>query len=129
MGRRGDVVSPATGNRVSLLTVPVTNESNGVVGILGLPVDLNTFSQVFISTVKIGDSGYLYCLDSNGRVLAHPDNEMILRGNFNDYDFGQKMVAQKNGALNYEWKGDKKFASFATYGKKRLDRCSIHQIQ
>ena len=84
------MLSPTTGNRVSLLTVPVTNESNGVVGILGLPVDLNTFSQVFISNVKIGDSGYLYCLDSNGRVLAHPDNEMILKGNFNDYDFGRK---------------------------------------
>jgi methyl-accepting chemotaxis protein len=40
------MLSPATGNRVSLLTVPVTNDSGGVVGILGLPVDLNTFSQV-----------------------------------------------------------------------------------
>ena len=112
------MLSPTTGNRVSLLTVPVTNESNGVVGILGLPVDLNTFSQVFISTVKIGASGYLYCLDSNGRVLAHPDKEMILKGNFNDYDFGRKMIAQKNGALDYEWKEDKKFASFATYVQK-----------
>ncbi len=110
--------SPLTAQRVSLLTFPVTNDSNGVVGILGLPVDLNTFSQVFISTVKIGDSGYLYCLDSNGRVLAHPDEEMVLKGNFNDYDFGRKMIAQKKGTLDYEWKGDKEFASFATYGKK-----------
>jgi methyl-accepting chemotaxis protein len=112
------MLSPATGNRVSLLTVPVANDSGGVVGILGLPVDLNSFSQVFISTVKIGDSGYLYCLDSNGRVVAHPDKEMVLKGNFNDYDFGRKMIAQKKGQLDYEWKGDKKFASFATYAQK-----------
>ena len=112
------MLSPATGNRVSLLTAPVTNESGIAVGILGLPVDLNTFSKVFISSVKIGGSGYLYCLDSNGRVLAHPDKEMILKGNFNDYDFGRKMMAKKKGALDYEWKGDKNFASFATYGQK-----------
>ena len=109
--------SPATGRPVCLVTAPIKVRDQ-LVGIMGLPIELNVFSDEFISTVKIGKTGYMYLLDSAGNVLAHPDKKYILKTNLNDFEFGKNMLALKNGTLNYTWEGDDKIAEVATYDKK-----------
>ncbi|MEW6266507.1 MAG: methyl-accepting chemotaxis protein [Thermodesulfobacteriota bacterium] len=114
----GDVKkSPATGRPVSLLTTPVKDKGR-LVGIIGTPIELNVFSDLFVSRFKIGQTGYLYMADSDGVFLAHPDKTLILKTSLKEFDFGRKILEQKNGTIYYLWRGEDKTAYFQTYDKK-----------
>ncbi len=56
-----------------------------------------------ILSQTIGSSGYLYCLDSDGRVTVHPSSPLI-GTNVADHAFVEQMVAVRDGYLEYEWK-------------------------
>lgn len=51
----------------------------------------------------IGQSGYIYCLNSEGRVLVHPLASM-LGANVSSHDFVQHQIKEKGGYSEYEWK-------------------------
>ena len=66
--------SPATGRPVCLVTAPII-EGDTVIGIIGTPIEVSYFSDMFVSKFKIADTGYIFLLDSSGVVLAHPQKE------------------------------------------------------
>jgi methyl-accepting chemotaxis protein len=109
--------SPATGRPVCLVTAPI-KASGKFVGIMGTPVELMVFSDAFISKTKFGKTGYLFMLDSKGIALAHPDKEQIMKTNLSDFDFGRKILSQKNGDLTYNWNGVEKVCHIASFDKK-----------
>lgn len=51
---------------------------------------------------RIGSSGYIYCLNSKGRMVVHP-NPKVQGSNFSSVDFFQKQLARKEGYLEYDW--------------------------
>lgn len=51
----------------------------------------------------IGESGYIYCLDSNGVVVVHPQ-QALLGTNVSSYPFIKDVLAKKRGYLEYDWK-------------------------
>jgi PAS domain S-box-containing protein len=52
---------------------------------------------------KIGASGYIYCIDSQGVLQVHP--KPALRGvNISDYPFAQDQKQRKSGYLEYDWR-------------------------
>jgi PAS domain S-box-containing protein len=65
---------------------------------------------------KIGETGYIYCLDSHGNVLVHPKKELINR-NVSDFEFVRKQMEQKEGYMEYEWRnpGEAKSRQKALY--------------
>ena len=106
-------LSPVTGRPVTLITTPVIQ--NGVViGIVGTPIELLNFSDTFVTTTKIGESGYVYVLDQEGKTLAHPNQANILTVDVSDYDFGKEILREKNGSITYEWENVDKIAYFRT---------------
>ena len=109
--------SPATGRPVMLLTAPV-KAKNQVVGILGTPIELNNFSDSFLSKYRIRKNGYLYMFDASGTVLAHPEAAKILSLNIANTDFGREMLSRTNGALSYEYEGIAKTAHFQRSQRK-----------
>ncbi len=67
----------------------------------------------------IGESGYVYCIDSQGEVQVHPDRRMI-GTNLSAHEFVQEQIRRKEGYIQYEWKspGEKSArpkALFMTY--------------
>ncbi len=113
----GDAMkSPATGRPVALITAPI-KAGKKLVGILGTPIELNNFSKQFISKVKVARTGYMFMADSSGVVLAHPSQKHILKTNINQWGWGKRMLAQKNGQLHYDWQGEQKVAFFRTEPK------------
>jgi PAS domain S-box-containing protein len=60
-------------------------------------------AEAVLLSQKIGDTGYIYCLDSNGVVLVHPKKELINR-NVSDYEFVREQMARKEGYMEYEWR-------------------------
>ena len=109
--------SPATGRPVVLITVPIV-EKGSVIGIVGTPIDLNTFSSGLIKDSTFGRTGYVFVLDKNGLTIAHPDEKHILNTDLSKLDFGRKMMEQRNGAIEYVWKDVTKIGLVRTSEKR-----------
>jgi methyl-accepting chemotaxis protein len=95
------------------LAIAVPIKANGrTLGYVGMSVLASAFTETFIDPIKVGDSGYCYIVDKTGKVLAHPDRNLIFQ-DLSKYDFIMESVNRKQGFLEYEWKGDNKYISFA----------------
>ncbi len=61
-----------------------------------------------ISSVKFGDTGYMYVLNSQGDIIIHPELEGNNAYSFQDSKTGhyfiQEICDKKNGYLTYSWK-------------------------
>lgn len=68
-----------------------------------------------ILSEKVGDTGYMYIMNSAGDLIIHPDDE---GKNIFSYDFIKKMCFEKNGDIIYSWKGKKKIVSYNYYKPK-----------
>jgi len=55
---------------------PIKDDSGKAIGVLCNVVTANFFSDA-LATVKPGQAGYAYLLDDTGKILAHPDSELI----------------------------------------------------
>lgn len=105
-------ISPITNLPVVLMTSPI-KDGNNVIGILGLPFDVYTFSEAMIKSVKLGDTGELIVLGLDGTVIAHPDKELILQDG-KKYDFIKKgLELPTKTVIEYSWKQEgKRYAVF-----------------
>lgn len=69
-------------------------------------IDISVFKQNIMS-VKIGDTGYPFIVDSKGNVIIHPyypegDNIYNLKDENNKY-FIKNIIKTKNGKMKYLW--------------------------
>ena len=109
--------SPITGRPVSLVTAPVYDDGR-VVGMVGAPIELNSFSSKFVTNIKVGESGRFVMVDSTGITLAHPDKEYILKVDVSKYEFGQEMINNTSGNYEYDWEGTDKVVFYNTIKNK-----------
>jgi methyl-accepting chemotaxis protein len=65
-----------------------------------------------ISQVKMGQTGYAYIINKEGLILAHPVKKYITKLKINEQSFGQAMIKQKKGQLEYTFEGKHKLMSF-----------------
>ncbi len=71
-------------------------------GLLTRDQAIHTIEEIFINQ-PIGISGYIYCLDSRGKVIIHP-NDRIKGTNVSRFDFVKQQLQTKEGYLEYDWK-------------------------
>ncbi|MBN2333641.1 MAG: cache domain-containing protein [Deltaproteobacteria bacterium] len=62
----------------------------------------NQALQIFYSQT-IGKTGYLYCINSGGVAVAHP-NKSVAGRNFSNVDFVIEQIKRKEGYLEYGWR-------------------------
>lgn len=105
------IVSRGSGNPVFIIAVPVIDKQQ-VVGVLVGTVSVDSFSRQFITPIKVGESGYAVLINKNGLTLAHPDASQIMKLDLSKLEFGQQILAQKNGVLQYTIEGVQKTAAF-----------------
>ncbi len=105
------VKSKATGNPVFVISAPVKSKGK-VVGIILGVVDLSSFNQKFVDSIKVGKTGYAYMYDGRGLVLAHPAKANILKLDMKKFDFGRRMMALDHGIITYTYKGVEKLVAF-----------------
>ncbi|MBP1908226.1 Cache 3/Cache 2 fusion domain-containing protein [Methanolobus bombayensis] len=94
---------------------PIMNSAGEIIGILYVGV----LEDPFINTIRehmgeivIGETGYVYVMDSEGNLLLHPNME---GGNIYEHDFAREIISNKEGSIEYDWEGREKIASFAYY--------------
>jgi methyl-accepting chemotaxis protein len=106
------VTSKVSGKPVFIIANPIMDQGRIRAIFLGV-IDIGSFSDKFVDTIKIGERGYAYIYDQRGFVIAHPkDKKLILNLNMNDLSFGKEMMARGSGVKEYEWKGIVKTVAF-----------------
>ncbi len=105
--------SVSTGRPIFIIASPVMVNGK-VAGSLAAAVSLSRFSEESISTIKVGQQGYVYLTDSNGLVIAHKFPEHILKTNIRNFDWGNKVLEKKQGIINYHTNGDDKLTVYRT---------------
>lgn len=65
---------------------------------------------------SIGDTGYVYCVDSSGRIRVHPEASLLGK-DLSGYPFIQRQTRKRDGYIEYEWKnsGDREERPKALY--------------
>ncbi len=71
------------------------------------------FTKKFIDPVTFGRTGYGYMLDADGRIIAHARDKSMLLTTPTDTNISQRALALKNGVMNYDYKGERKYMAVA----------------
>lgn len=64
--------------------------------------DAKSMLRDILFSQAIGNTGYIYCVDSNGVAVEHP-NAAVVGVNFANFAFVQEQMRRKQGYLEYEW--------------------------
>jgi len=64
---------------IFVISVPVRDSTGRLVGIAALGPQMSFFTDVFVSRMKVGKTGYLLFGDDRGLLIAHPKKEYILK--------------------------------------------------
>lgn len=108
--------SPVTGRPVILMTIPVKKGSQ-IIGFLGMPIELLSFTDRFFSNIKIGKSGFFYIVSKTGKTLAHPEKKLVFESNISSTEWGAKILTMGNGKINYKDNEIKKVSHFIGFPK------------
>lgn len=104
-------VSEMSGKPVVIIAAPV-KMGDAIVGILYGVVDLPYFTKKFVEPIKIGQTGYVYIVDSNGMVISHPNAAKIMKENIKSSAYGQQILAQAEGTLEQNIEGTDVMVAF-----------------
>lgn len=102
----------ASGNLVVSLTC-ATQLAGKVMGVVGMDVDLSEFSTS-LSDITIGDNGYIYITDQNGKVISHPDTTLIASDIITTLPYWTNIQNQSSGFSTYTYEGHDKYAIYNT---------------
>ncbi len=122
MARQGKVqlgevfASGVSGRPLLTITMPIY-QNNQMVGVFGILVKLDNFSDLYLSDVKFGETGYLFIIDKNGIVLCHPHKEYSLKLDISQYDWGREVIERKNGKSEYTFEGVRKIGNFRAFDR------------
>jgi methyl-accepting chemotaxis protein len=71
------------------------------------------FTKKFIDPVRFGKTGYGFILDADGQLIAHALDKTMILAPLPDKSISDKALKLKNGLLNYDFKGEKKYMALA----------------
>ncbi len=110
------IKSRASGKSVVAIAVPLKDGSGKFAGVLCSVLKLAALSSK-LTTVKIGETGYAYMMNSEGILIAHPNTEFLFKLNMRTVkgmeEVSRMMIAKKSGYASYMFEGVKKVAGFA----------------
>ncbi len=90
--------SETSGKPVFIVSAPVWKE-DFCAGVLFGVFNVAYYAEELVDPIKVGKTGYVFMYQDDGLVFAYPDKSKILKINMNDFDFGQEMMAEKQGDM------------------------------
>lgn len=105
------VISKSTGQAVILIAVPVRKDGE-LVRVLYGRIDLKKLSEA-LAALNYGVRGEAFILDARGVILAHPEQDLLLRNMALEDDFipgplasvGREIIASREGRKEYVFNG------------------------
>lgn len=116
--KKGEVaISPPykdTATKEYVVTLSKAVEKDGkVVGVVGMDISLKKLTES-LSSIKIGNEGYIAISDKEGIMIIHPNSEYIGTDIMKKQRFWGDMISKPIGFATYELDGVKKFAVYKT---------------
>jgi len=125
------LVSQATGNPARVYIYPVENDMGTVSAYLAAAIKIDSMLTL-VSNVKIGEEGYAYMIDEQGRFISHPNQAYIMNKTIYDLGIeelaiaGDDMVSGGSDKVNYTYEGEKKLNIYAPFGPLSI---SVNAVQ
>jgi methyl-accepting chemotaxis protein len=91
---------------------PVRGPNGELLGGVAVYCDWDRFCKTFIDPVTIGEHGYGFVLNADGRFVYHPKDRSLIMQDNSRYDFIKRALSMKNGEVRYEWQGANKVMVF-----------------
>jgi methyl-accepting chemotaxis protein len=111
------IMSAKTGDILIFVVAKAVRGPDGkLLGGVAVCPKWNAFTKNFIDPLRFGSRGYGLILDGKGNVIAHAANKELLLKSMADQDFAKQALARKEGAVSYDWKGERKVMAFARVG-------------
>ncbi|MFO7849714.1 MAG: methyl-accepting chemotaxis protein [Spirochaetia bacterium] len=107
----GVLVSAINDKPIFVVSSPIFDGGEPA-GVLHASVELTDFTEYFVDRVKLAESGYGYMIDEDGVVIAHPNKEHIMNMDISEEEFGQTLITEKTGIVEYPWEGEHIIAAF-----------------
>lgn len=108
------ILSMSTGKMIVVLTVPIKDKQNNIIGVLQRNFNLSAF-QDFVET-QDDDEVSVIVLDRGGRVIANSDDGQDLAKNFSaddTYKFISNQVVRGSGIVRAEVAGEDALVSYS----------------
>jgi methyl-accepting chemotaxis protein len=112
-----DIIVAKTGGEKMYIysTAHVITGANGErLGGIGVFSRWSNFTERMVDPLRFGERGYAFIVDSRGVLVAHGGDKANMLKDISSEAFIQKMLAGKNGQLQYAWKGEDKHLDYAT---------------
>jgi methyl-accepting chemotaxis protein len=110
------VKSKKTGNPVVPIGAPVKSPSGDVVGVIATVMKVDALFEK-VAARKVGESGYMYMVDREGMVIAHPKADLILSTSIKSLkgmeSFTESILRSQEGVDHYRYEGIDKTGAFA----------------
>ena len=107
------LISKSTGYPGIVIAQPIQNEDQQLVGMLLITVDLRTVID-HINQTKIGQTGYIYIVNQEGRMLVHSDRELVGSGeDVLQWAPVKAVINKQNGWTEYEVGRQKRLAAYS----------------
>ena len=109
-------LNKVTGEPFIPIGIPVYSPDGKITGALAAIIDIAFINEI-VEDTKVGEEGYPYIIDSTGLVLAHPNQDHILKTNLSQTpgleDVIANMTAGKRGVDKYVFEGIPKSCGYA----------------
>lgn len=111
-------ISASTNAPCITIGVPIKNPNGVIIGVIGADISLKAL-QGIAKGIEIGKNGYVEMVDNIGTVIAHPDDERVLKKeSFAKIDYVQKVISGQSGSTEViSTRGDKTITNFASIDK------------
>jgi len=86
-------------NPIFVVSAPIKFNSE-VIGVALVSPQVDYFTQFFVDSIKLGDTGYMFLLDSSGATIAHPNRSLILNDT-RDNPITKHIINQINTGNNF----------------------------
>jgi methyl-accepting chemotaxis protein len=113
------VISKKTNKPIVIISLPIRNE-NRIIGVLAAAINIEAVEKLILG-VKVGETGYAYVIQSDGLIIFHPNQEIVLKfSSLTDPNATpalqlatEKMTRGEQGIVNYEYLGVNKYLAYA----------------
>jgi len=109
-------ISPETGKPVVTVATSILSPQGKPIGMIGGTLNLS-FLEATTAAKELGESGYGFIIDHEGRFIYHPSEELDLSVNMASLpgveDIAGEMTSGHEGMLSYNYHGTGKFGAYA----------------
>lgn len=111
-------ISSFTNSPCVTISTPIKNAEGIIVGVMAADISLQALKGIS-ENAKIGKNGYVEIVDNTGTILAHPDNEKVVKKeSFAKLEYVEKVINGKTGWVEVvSTRGDNTITTFAPITK------------